>query len=1370
MANILQLIVNQTSPDNNVRKLSELEFNEAVQSNPSETTYLILEAALNSSLPIDVRQSCLLHLKRLVPKFWSIGFSSFIGPPIAQELKAAIRTKLLELVLGTNNSKLRNGAAYAIVQIASVDYPDEWPDLVNQLYNAASNLDNEEAMLGGLQVLTDLVDDLITEEQFWDEGVGIGINNHINQVLQNTRVDISVKSQALKLYENVLAVLQSPEAFANANRKQAIVGQINVTLEILLSLIKSDGVNLIQLDFKSSLFKVIGSVIGHFHSRIATEIKRNLLIATLQNLHLLASVFNDVALDTYDVPKFSELDAQEVLNALIYNLFNAIASIQHDVSISEVASIAEFYKDAIICTALPKEIIEEYENDLGSYVSDITGLSVAINPRDAIIDLWGELNETDARGLCSIIAESFSSDSRLLEAELYTFEGLLANDAQLPEVSLNSMLSLVKYDSSIVTSRCILLLPKYFENFMEKEARRVFTDLISFAEKGDAIIQVSTLVSCSYFQHVIEFSTLDSSLQLTIFKLAYALVDDCEEDGLPVLLEAITSGISINPARATEQQIGTGISVVDLIFKIAFKDAANIQLISDSSDCLTTLLQNIDMQDYLNACEKSLPFIFEIMEKSNGEYTPQLYLSLELLSIILKSSPGDLPPRIFEYTYPILQSVLLRSSDDQVLQSGGEVFDELIQKASNLFVNYKDPLSGVSGLDSMMQIVSKFLSPQLSDGAANKCGLIVASLVSQFQTYLSPQLLTQILEATVNRLVIAKESITIENLVMVFCQLVLKSPGDTINFLSNMVVNHKSGLETVLPIWFESYEVTRGFDPIKQNSLALGRIFTLGDPRISNLTVNGEIIPYDGDLIITRSMAKSMPDRYTQISAALKILKLLVGELQFQCQQPSADEFNQEGGNEVEVEVEAEGGEDDGWEDMDDIGVPNFTKLKSYVDDDHKDRADDDSLKALLVEFFRECTSKNLGNFSHYYEKLDDNEKKIVSESSEDTLKELMKRLQRAMSFTTKLLRVKPESITFSKDQFLPHIGDKETEENLKIAAKELQTTNNVIGFPTETVYGLGGSALSDESVKSIYKAKNRPADNPLIVHISSLEQLQRQLLPPDYQIPQSYQKLMNEFWPGPLTILLPVHEKSPISKYVTANQDTFAVRMPSHPVARALIAISDLPLAAPSANSSTKPSPTMAQHVMHDLSGKIPIVLDGGSSKVGVESTVVNGLCSPPMLLRPGGISLEDLKRVGGKDWENVQIAKRTAESNEAVKTPGMKYKHYSPNAKVILFINCGDGKEQITQYMKSNSIDLSKTRVALLKSKYFNDFNGVGVVRDLGKSGEDISRNLFKLLREVDEEDKVDIIFVEGVDETNEGLAIMNRLNKAAVEVIEG
>ncbi|CAI5760348.1 unnamed protein product [Candida verbasci] len=365
----------------------------------------------------------------------------------------------------------------------------------------------------------------------------------------------------------------------------------------------------------------------------------------------------------------------------------------------------------------------------------------------------------------------------------------------------------------------------------------------------------------------------------------------------------------------------------------------------------------------------------------------------------------------------------------------------------------------------------------------------------------------------------------------------------------------------------------------------------------------------------------------------------------------------------------------------------------------------------------------------------------------------------------TKILKVKPEAIIFDKNDVLPTITNEETEKNLNIAANELINTNNAIGFPTETVYGLAGSALNDASVKSIYKAKNRPADNPLIVHISSIDQLKRKLY--NQEIPKIYQPLIEKFWPGPLTILLPNNPKeSPISSYVTANQDTFAVRMPKHPVARALIAISDIPVAAPSANASTKPSPTLAQHVYYDLNGKIPLILDGGACDVGVESTVIDGLSNPPMLLRPGGISLEQIKEVGGEIWKDIIVVKRTAEKSEPVKTPGMKYRHYSPNAKVVLFINCKNGKNAIEEYIKKNQ--LQNKNIALLKSKYFEDYPGL-INKNLGTSGHEISHNLFKYLREVDEELKVDLIMVEGIDETEEGLAIMNRLNKAAMEVIK-
>ncbi|KAI5959719.1 uncharacterized protein KGF55_004951 [Candida pseudojiufengensis] len=993
MPDILQLIINQSSPDNNVRRSSELEFNQVVKSNPSESFYLILEASINNSLPIDLRQSCLLNLKRLVPQFWSLGFNSFIGPPITQDLKNLVRSKLLQLTITTDNSKLRNSAAYAIVQIASVDYPDEWPELMNVLYQSTTDFSNVNSMLGGLQVLTDLFDDLITEEQFWEGGVGIQVCNHLDLIFKNVNIEISVKNQALKLYENVLAILRSPEAFENSKRKQFTISQINITLEAFINLISITGNNLIELQFKSNLFKVISLIIGQFHHRIPRDVKLSVLKLTLETLHLLSPIYNDIALDTYQAPLYSELEALSVVGELIYYIFHTIASIQSDIPIAEIIPIPQFLNDSVICTALAKTKVEEYENDINVYVSEITGLSVDLNPRDAILDLWGELNEADVRMSCNALIDSFDeNDKRILEAQLFTLQGILSNDCQLPEVPLKKLLSFITYEYNLVTSDCFLLLPKYFENFMEKEAINVFNDMLKFAEKSnDAIIKISTLVSCTYYQHVFEFSSLNKEAQLILIKIAESLIDECEDDGLPTLLEAITQAISINPANAATLKINPNVSVIDLIFIIAFKDPANVQLISEASESLSTLLKNINMSEYMKACEDSLPFIFERMQESNGEYTPQLYLSLELLSIIIQSAPGDdLPSQVFEYAFPILKNILLISNDNQILQSGGEVFNELIQKGSKLFLEYQNPTTKESGIESMMQIVNKFLSPELSDSAANKCGIIVLSLINKFQDYLSPEILTRLLEATVNRLIISKESTTIENLIMVFCQLVLKSPKETINFLAQITINNKSGLQTILPIWFDSYEVTRGFEQIKQNSLALGQIFSLGDPRIENLIVNGEIIPYEGEKIITRSMAKTMPDKYTQISASLKILKLLVGELQFQCQQPNAGDYLPEEEDEDEEDEthpkaiqendNLNEDDDEGWEDMEDIGVPNFAKLKSYVEDNEKDLGGDNSLKNLLIEFFKECTSKNLGNFGIYYEELNENEKRLISE------------------------------------------------------------------------------------------------------------------------------------------------------------------------------------------------------------------------------------------------------------------------------------------------------------------------------------------------------------------------------------------------------
>ena len=280
-------------------------------------------------------------------------------------------------------------------------------------------------------------------------------------------------------------------------------------------------------------------------------------------------------------------------------------------------------------------------------------------------------------------------------------------------------------------------------------------------------------------------------------------------------------------------------------------------------------------------------------------------------------------------------------------------------------------------------------------------------------------------------------------------------------------------------------------------------------------------------------------------------------------------------------------------------------------------------------------------------------------------------------------------------------------------AAQHLKTSSIPVGFPTETVYGLGADATRSDAVKGIYKAKGRPSDNPLIVHVSDLTMLRSYLVPAvdgTDSIPQIYKPLIERFWPGPLTILLPNPTSSKLAPEVTAGLPSFGARIPDSPLALSLIHLVGVPLAAPSANASTKPSPTTAEHVRNDLDGRIELILDGGPCLVGVESTVVDGICNPPVVLRPGGVSIDRIRECEG--WEAVVKGYKDASEvgTAAPRAPGMKYKHYSPKAKVVLyefsFISYTNDVQAGIRALPSSGII---PKVGIVKTKFWIDWAGI-------------------------------------------------------------
>ncbi|WP_048151415.1 L-threonylcarbamoyladenylate synthase [Palaeococcus ferrophilus] len=319
----------------------------------------------------------------------------------------------------------------------------------------------------------------------------------------------------------------------------------------------------------------------------------------------------------------------------------------------------------------------------------------------------------------------------------------------------------------------------------------------------------------------------------------------------------------------------------------------------------------------------------------------------------------------------------------------------------------------------------------------------------------------------------------------------------------------------------------------------------------------------------------------------------------------------------------------------------------------------------------------------------------------------------------------------------------------IRVAARFIRE-GELVAFPTETVYGLGGDALNREAVLKIFRAKGRPADNPLIVHIADFEGLYELAR----EVPKEAELLAKRFWPGPLTIVLP--KAGGVPKETTGGLDSVAVRMPSHEIALALIRASGRPIAAPSANISGKPSPTLAEHVIDDFYGEIACIVDGGETFIGVESTVIDLTSWPPVLLRPGGLPLEEIERAVGEVL--IHPAVRGKEVDLA-KAPGMKYKHYSPSADVIVV----EGKrervhEKISELVASFKGEGKRVGVMATGGTYEAD-----EFFDLGGSEEEVARNLFKALRELDKRG-VEIIIAEGIEERGLGLAVMNRLRKAA------
>ena len=322
--------------------------------------------------------------------------------------------------------------------------------------------------------------------------------------------------------------------------------------------------------------------------------------------------------------------------------------------------------------------------------------------------------------------------------------------------------------------------------------------------------------------------------------------------------------------------------------------------------------------------------------------------------------------------------------------------------------------------------------------------------------------------------------------------------------------------------------------------------------------------------------------------------------------------------------------------------------------------------------------------------------------------------------------------------------------------AGEILRGGELVGFPTETVYGLGGNALCGEAAKKIFAAKGRPGDNPLIVHVTDIGEIAPLI---DGEMPEAAKQLAEAYWPGPMTLIMKKSARIPVE--VSAGLDTVGIRIPANEDARAMIAAAGVPVAAPSGNRSGRPSPTLAAHMVEDMDGIIPLILDGGACQVGLESSVIDCTVFPPRVLRPGGVTPHMVEAVCGAVEVDGSVL-RALREDEKPRSPGMKYRHYAPEGSVTIVTGEAENVIRRIRALAEDMMAQRKRVLVLAMEEHLPAYEGLSV-RSLGANADEMGARLFDLLRYADEV-HADAVFSEAVAAEEIGLAVMNRLGRAA------
>lgn len=1005
---VLYQLPQLTAADNIARKDAEDALSKSLEGNPDHFLISLVQIGLDSSVEVPVRQSALLFAKRTIPMYWSPAFDSFKGPSCYhEETKKIIRSSLLELI-GDPISKIRSAANYTIVQISAVDLPDQWPELLPTLSSNITAMDNKFKIIGSLAVMHEIFDDVIGVEQLFNEGVAENVLKICNNIFGQDGLTNDIKIESLKLLKSVITIATSLNVDNNISAKKFIkstidllFAELNKTSQFLESQLSSWEIINLMCDILDLLSNAFFDFFANENQVVELVIEVLSKQEPIYNKHLLEEVplqelFNDFEQVTQLTPEPKHFLTNSISKELEF--LQTLVEINHTQMVNLVPQTCELL---IKLNYLPNERHTAYVEDFNEFVTDETDLSIDNNVRMTFMDFFRQLNIEDSTKLANILVSKLfiahNDFHPYVESMLFILQTLLdSDDGLLDELGfsplellklfitcINDRVGNLNHESQILISRLIIICPKLiytYKDQLEGYGLECLSTIVRSIEKFPSdddfnVIRASILISFQYFNHFIRAKNFGFEIQQKMIQLFNLLLNSSNEDTLIMLLESMSIIISIDNKVMSA---GDFAGIFTNIISIGMENSSNFTIVSSVLECIQDYIEGIPMEQFINLISKNFDVIFSPLNDQSNDFKPEIDFSLQLLEVVVTNH--EIPQELFNLVFKYSTDLILRWDDDQIIQSSTQLLIKLCDGSIGQVSEYQSD-AGVGGPERLLEIVSKLLDPQMSDRAIFKLGDLISLILENFSQKFH-QYLEDIMRGLTVRLSKAKEIPTIENLILIFNKLTIEQPGNVLDFLSNFQLEEGLALNVIFPIWFNAFEVMRGYESIYSNVCAFIKIFQLHDPRLE-FAVNGDEMPMDSPegVIITRSMAKRYAIKYYQIPANAKIIKLLLREMKNEAGASGPAGTAGTAGSGAAVRGDSDSDED-GWEDFDDADI-DFADLKHYVDPrtgDERRGTHSDILHVLRAFFAHETATQDPRFAQIYADVLSDAERKLLAE------------------------------------------------------------------------------------------------------------------------------------------------------------------------------------------------------------------------------------------------------------------------------------------------------------------------------------------------------------------------------------------------------